>query len=244
MGYFSEIKKNNYIKEECIKNLDDIIGCIVHDFSNVLTTISSIAQISLREDDRSVIDQNLKQIDYLVRDCKSSLEKIMDTVDGDSNVEKNYYVFDDLIRDGLEICKHKINTIYVTKEKKIDIVEELDSKEILYCNAYDIKHLLMNLVFNGIESIESSHGRVMVKTYNEGDNIVLEVEDNGSGIDDKSYEKLFEPYYTTKGEDGTGLGLSIVQDTLFRQGATLEIETECGQGSRFIVRMPKKQEEQ
>lgn len=241
MGYFSETRKSNYVKQESIKNLDDIIGCVVHDFSNVLTTISSISQISLMEEDRETIDDNLRTIDNLVKDCKSSLDKIMDTVDGDGSIEKNYYPFDDLIRDGLEVCRHKINTIYVMEDKEIDVFEELNSKEILHCNEYDIKHLVMNLVFNGIDSIEKDKGEVIVKTYNDTDNIVLEVIDNGVGIDDITREKLFEPYYTTKGNDGTGLGLSIVQDTILKHNGSLEIESECGKGSRFIVKIPKEQ---
>jgi signal transduction histidine kinase len=66
------------------------------------------------------------------------------------------------------------------------------------------------------------------------------VTDNGAGIPEDLRERIFEPFFSTKGEGkGTGLGLSIVRNILHQHGAEIEVESSLGEGTTFIVTLPR-----
>ena len=82
--------------------------------------------------------------------------------------------------------------------------------------------------------------KVTIFTKRDGDNILVEVQDNGSGIPDQIKDKIFQPFFTTKDTGkGTGLGLSLAYDIVKAHGGYLKVETEVGKGSRFIIQIPK-----
>ena len=81
--------------------------------------------------------------------------------------------------------------------------------------------------------------RLAIRTRQEGDDVLVEMEDSGSGMDDETRKRLFEPFFTTKGPDkGTGLGLSISYAIVKDHGGQIECESQQGGGTRFRVRLP------
>jgi signal transduction histidine kinase len=101
---------------------------------------------------------------------------------------------------------------------------------------------LTNLVSNGIDAVTTlghPSGRVVVRTREEGDDLVFEVADNGCGIDQEVKAKVFTTFFTTKGGKGTGLGLLTTRKIVQEHGGKVEIESLAGQGSTFRVRLPR-----
>jgi signal transduction histidine kinase len=74
--------------------------------------------------------------------------------------------------------------------------------------------------------------------------VKYEVADNGSGMDEETKGKIFKSFFSTKGSKGTGLGLMITNKIVREHGGEVELESEEGQGARFILRLPKKNGEQ
>jgi signal transduction histidine kinase len=66
----------------------------------------------------------------------------------------------------------------------------------------------------------------------------IEVEDNGLGMDQETREKIFSLFFSSKGIKGTGLGLFISNKIVDKHGGTIEVESEPGRGTRFLVRVP------
>jgi signal transduction histidine kinase len=81
---------------------------------------------------------------------------------------------------------------------------------------------------------------VTLKTSEQGDQVVIEVADNGTGMTEQIKEKIFQPFFTTKPTgEGTGLGLSLSYDIVTKgHGGTMEVLTREGEGSKIIVRLP------
>ncbi len=103
-----------------------------------------------------------------------------------------------------------------------------------------LRRILENLVVNAVDSLDGS-GAVVVTTTAEpgvdGTNVVLTVDDTGSGMDQAQAERIFEDFFTTK-PGGTGLGLSIVRRLVVDLGGRIEVHSEPGRGSRFRVELP------
>ncbi|HEX5132374.1 MAG TPA: HAMP domain-containing sensor histidine kinase [Candidatus Krumholzibacteria bacterium] len=104
-----------------------------------------------------------------------------------------------------------------------------------------LRRIVENLVGNALDSIADGAGRVTASLAAIGDvgqsRVRLTVTDSGCGIPEADRERIFDDFYTTK-PDGTGLGLSIVRRLVMDLDGTLRVESEPGQGSRFIVELP------
>jgi CheY-like chemotaxis protein/two-component sensor histidine kinase len=117
----------------------------------------------------------------------------------------------------------------------LDLAPDLRAVE---ADPSQIGQVLLNLAVNARDAM-GGDGTLTIATRNEGDDAVLEVTDNGSGMDDQTRLRLFEPFFTTKviGE-GTGLGLSTVYGIVTQSGGSIDVRSSPGNGATFLVRLP------
>jgi two-component system NtrC family sensor kinase len=110
----------------------------------------------------------------------------------------------------------------------------------IQASASELQQVLLNLVNNAIDAIESSGGVVTVATRPAGDEVVLEVRDTGKGIPEANLARIFDPFFTTKPVGhGTGLGLSICFGIVEKMGGRITVESEIEKGSTFTVFLPR-----
>ena len=114
-----------------------------------------------------------------------------------------------------------------------DIAVELQETEVLPLDEKEIRQLVLNLVRNGLDAMSGS-GNLTIRTFMEGDEVVLTVKDEGSGIKSEDMEKIGTPFFTTK-ENGTGLGLATCFSITARHNAKIQIDTGSS-GTTFFVR--------
>jgi PAS domain S-box-containing protein len=101
---------------------------------------------------------------------------------------------------------------------------------------------LTNLISNGIDAAAAmgqARGRVVLRTREEGNDLIFEVADNGCGIDQDVKAKIFTTFFTTKGGKGTGLGLLTTRKIVQEHGGRMEMESLPGQGSSFRIRLSR-----
>jgi signal transduction histidine kinase len=96
-----------------------------------------------------------------------------------------------------------------------------------------MRQMILNLVRNGLEAMPPG-GNLVVKTFTDGDEVIMAVQDQGKGIEPGVLEKIGTPFFTTK-ENGTGLGLAVCYSIAARHNARIEIETDP-EGTTFFVR--------
>ena len=106
-------------------------------------------------------------------------------------------------------------------------------------NAHQIGQVIMNLVVNARDAMPDG-GRIVIETANVGQVVMLSVSDTGSGMDDETRARLFEPYFTTKEPGrGTGLGLATVHDIVTQFGGQISVLSDAGSGSTFKIYLPR-----
>jgi signal transduction histidine kinase len=108
-------------------------------------------------------------------------------------------------------------------------------------NRTRIEQILVNLVTNAVDAIGMDGTvTVAVRPTEDGKRVVVEVRDTGTGIAPDDLEKIFEPFYTTKGaERGTGLGLPVVREIVTSYGGDLTVESKLGVGTTFRFDLPR-----
>ena len=125
-----------------------------------------------------------------------------------------------------------------------DFSDQLDTCHI---DSDLINRCLLNLVTNAIEAcIHDATGRkkkkVMVRTQKKrGWGVEYQVQDNGCGMNPEVKKNIFQRFFSTKGSEGTGIGLMITKKIIDEHNGVITVESEEGAGSRFIIRIPKKQ---
>jgi two-component system NtrC family sensor kinase len=101
-----------------------------------------------------------------------------------------------------------------------------------------LSQVLINIFINAAHAIETD-GMIRIMTRLLEGNVVIRIADNGSGIEPDVMKSIFEPFFTTKPVgQGTGLGLSISHDIIKRHGGEIDVESEVGAGTTFVIKLP------
>lgn len=226
------------LTDEHLKKVDRFISMgrvaagIAHEIRNPLTGINLLLEDlydNLEGEDRELIRKALNEIVRL----ENIVSELLDYA-SPMREKFNYYNLVDIIESSVFFIKKQ------AKEKGIDITKEYYYTGDLYCSIEKIKQAFINILLNSIDAIKSK-GWIIIKTFFEDNNVVVIFEDNGEGIKDEDIKYVFDPFFTTK-KQGTGLGLSITQNILFEHNATIDIETETGKGTKFIIKFKQKRE--
>lgn len=109
----------------------------------------------------------------------------------------------------------------------------------LYCDFEKLTIALLNILINAVEAIEHDHGKISIKVKAEKEVAIIEITDNGSGIEESKILRLFEPYYTSK-RNGIGLGLASTLNIVQAHSGTIEVTSEPGKFTNFIITLPAK----
>ena len=100
----------------------------------------------------------------------------------------------------------------------------------------------MNLLVNATDAMDKKGDEIYVKTsmgkLNGKDCITIKIKDFGCGIPQENLSKIFEPFYTTKGQKGTGLGLAVVWGIIEKHDGKIEVESKPGKGTTFMIKLP------
>ena len=162
-----------------------------------------------------------------------------------SSIESNNNLVTEkvFIHDVLKEVYQMIN--YIAISKNIDLSYNFqDTKVVVEAYGDYIKQLLLNLIDNAIKYTPEG-GKVMVNQFTENNEVIIEVIDNGVGIPKEDQNKIFQRFYRvdkarSRAVGGTGLGLAITKHIVNSLKGSISVESELGEGSKFIIRFPKK----
>jgi signal transduction histidine kinase len=173
---------------------------------------------------------------------------IKDTQDGSIKVKeivKGLKEFSHLDHKG-ELALHNINqciesTLKIANnhlKNHCEINCNFGSIESTLLSAGQINQVLLNIILNAGQAIKGK-GWIKITSYQEAQNIIVKIEDNGQGIGQEELSKIFDPFFTTKSVGvGTGLGLSISYGIIKDHSGRIEVSSKVGQGTLFSIILP------
>jgi len=141
-----------------------------------------------------------------------------------------------------ELCQKSLLLIrYQISLQNIEVVEDYqDAQYPVRVDFKQFQQVLMNIVINAAQAMPQG-GRITVRTHRAArqDTMQILIEDTGCGIPRENLIHIFEPFFTTKSkEKGTGLGLSTVYSIVVKHGGRIDVESEVGVGTKFIISIP------
>jgi signal transduction histidine kinase len=133
-----------------------------------------------------------------------------------------------------------------------DVETDLGDLPPVLCNVGELNQVFLNILVNAAHAVGDvvaqtrNKGRIVVRTCRDGDAVVVEIEDTGSGIPEAARPRVFDPFFTTKPVGkGTGQGLAIARSIVVdRHRGSLTFRTEVGRGTTFTIRLPIEDQQQ
>jgi two-component system, NtrC family, sensor kinase len=234
------------VHEDKMIALGKLVASAVHEINNPLSGIHALARLMCRKvEEGDVGEKSLEKMLYYLRlidtesaRCSSIVQNLL-SFSRQQKVESKRFQLNELVERVIHLCKHTMETQHV--HLHLDLEGSLPQ---MVGDPGQIQQCLLNLVFNAIEAMPEG-GLITVITQWDRlkDQIRLEVEDTGVGIQSELMSQIFEPFFSTKSQDkGVGLGLSVVYGIIKEHGGSIYVKSEEGEGSRFIVRFPLQSE--
>jgi PAS domain S-box-containing protein len=232
-----------------LKAVGTLAGGIAHDFNNILHSILGYTQlVSARiPKEDALLLESVAEIEKGGRRAADLVKRILsfsreiDTVYGAFRLQP-------LIQEALQFARGPLPA-----NVKIESEIDADCKSV-HGDSTEIHQVIMNLCINASHAMATSGGILRVTLeevdLNEkataldvelspGRYACLKIEDTGCGMDERTLDKLFEPYFTTKKEEkGTGLGLATVHGIVSRMGGSIRVNSVLGEGSTFVILLP------
>jgi two-component system NtrC family sensor kinase len=247
--YINDITEKCRIEAQLLQSgklaaIGEMAAGIAHELNNPLTAILGNAQLLLRsapKDDRSY--KLLSDIYLCGKRCKTIIQNLL------TFSRQDEYMFEDCsvneaVEQVLGLVGDQIKKQNIMIQKKLD-----DSIELIEGNVQQIGQIILNFLINAKDALEDMDIPKKVITIetrsileNEKHWVLLSVKDNGKGISEQHLQEIFNPFFTTKRPGkGTGLGLSVSLGIAEAHGGTIEVMSELGKGSQFILKLPAKQ---
>jgi nitrogen-specific signal transduction histidine kinase/CheY-like chemotaxis protein len=223
-----------------------VAGSVAHDFNNILAAIASYTEIALSSiDEGAIIKSDLVQIQKAIEYGRTLTKQLL-TFSHQEPVKSQIMELNAVISDFESLMRQ------LTGES-IDLVLDLKAKsDRVKIDAGRIEQIVMNLVVNARDAMPNG-GKLTIETKNicfdpdyatqcpevsVGEYVVIIVTDTGIGMSKTTLSHVFEPFYSTKGENGTGLGLATVYGIVKQHNGHVRVYSEINAGTTFKIYLP------
>jgi signal transduction histidine kinase len=134
-----------------------------------------------------------------------------------------------------------INIVWNELKYKVELIKQYGDLPPVECLPSQLNQVFMNILVNAGQAIES-RGQITITTRADDDHVYVAISDNGKGIAAEHLPRVFEPFFTTKPVGkGTGLGLSISYGIVRKHGGEVDVRSEPGVGTTFVIKLPVRQ---
>ncbi|MDX1930810.1 MAG: ATP-binding protein [Pirellulaceae bacterium] len=232
-----------------LASLGLMVGCVTHDFNNLLLPVLLNAELALKTlEPNHPADELLREVIASVH-CASSLTKQLLSLSGAEDADKHVVDLNEVVNSASELSRVSIG-------RRAELCKSLDTIPLLVnANETQLRQVIVNLLTNASEAGNGERLRITIETASvlisgpirtqrmytpatpSGEYAVLTVHDNGCGMSAEQLERIFQPFFSTKG-DGRGLGMTAVQGIVNNHKGFLAIDSTPGVGSTFRVGFP------
>lgn len=225
-----------------LSSIGRLAAGVAHEVNNPLAIINEKAGLlqdilSMEKDfpKRDMFEAQLTAITAAVKRCRDITQRMLGFARRMDVKIENLNV-NEMVRETLTFLEKE------ALHRKVRIVQNLDdSLPAIPCDRGQLQQVFLNVLTNALAAVREG-GETVIRSYARDDNtIAVSFQDNGVGMDEETKKHIFEPFYTTKGEEGTGLGMSIIYGIVKRHGGDIEVESELGKGSTITIILPLRQ---
>lgn len=221
------------VKSERLATIGKLTSGISHELRNRLALLTGVEFIEMKYGDDPEVRQFADMVLTGQRRALALVEEIRDFArNRPEQYEKSRRPLVASIEKTLSILKLDAGV----SKRNLHFIHA-ENPELAF-NEDKIEQVLINLVRNAVEATPEYEGEITIGLKVEDRYALISVTDNGQGISEEMKERIWEPFFSTKGEDGTGLGLEICRRIIEAHGGSITCESEVGKGTCFTIKLP------
>lgn len=222
--------------------LGSLVGGLSHSLNNHMLPILTIARM-IKDDHPpdSELYQDLDHVQQAAESTRAMLQQVLNFTRQEESDYQNCCVAMEAVQAGLKLASMSIPS-------SIQLQAEIPEPPVLIpVSRVNVEIILLNLIMNSVDAIKNSDRRsgdirvslVLPTSERNETAVILQVEDNGTGLTEEQKQRMFDPFYTTKAVgQGTGLGLSETQGIVSAVGGDIQVESVLGEFTRFTLKFP------
>ena len=228
------------LKMERLAAIGQTVGIVLHEVKNIIqlaTFSNEFLKMGAEKKDERYLQRGMKGMNKAIREMDGFVYEML-SLTKDYKIHPENFRLQAIFQELEDDLREKAEQYRVRLECKIDPdFPEVEGEPRSFYRA------LLNLVKNALEAsdLKKAGPFIRVSALPDGpDRYRILIEDNGQGMNDEVKAKLFQTFFSTKGEKGTGLGLMIIDRTVKAHHGELKFESELGQGTVFTLTFPRK----
>ncbi|MBW2057662.1 MAG: response regulator [Deltaproteobacteria bacterium] len=238
--------KGQIIQAERLRALGEMAMGVAHDFNNLLSAMLGRAQLLKlhlskytgpeRRKSTSYLLEGLTLIEQAALDGAEIIRRIQDYTQ--ARGEEDYVRVDlnQVIRDVIELTRPRWKSKAEAEGIRVEIQEDRRHLPPVSGNPSELREVITNLVLNAIDAMPNG-GSLIIRTETDRRINKIHIQDTGTGIPPEDLDRIFQPFFTTKGANSSGLGLSVSYGIIRRHGGTLQVKSEPGKGTTFTIQL-------
>ena len=222
-------------RNEHILQMGVLAAGVAHDLKNVLHAMS------LRVEDRTASTITMSALRRLVMQGSHMLTRVQEFAQRRERAARAIDLHT-VIGDAIALVQSTVRHRALEAGVTITIDSQLSPVSRVVGDAAELRRVFVNLILNAADAMPSG-GRIEIRTEDRGGLVMATVADDGQGIRESDLKRIFEPFFSTKGEGGTGLGLAIAREVVQRFGGTIGAGNRERGGAMFTVSLRRAAEE-
>ena len=226
-----EQAQTQLIRTEKLASLGQLAAGVAHEINNPLGTITIYAHLLLKGMGKD--DPRCEDVELIVNEANRAKEIVQGLLSfaRETKLRPGPVNVNDLIEDVLGLVANQ--SLFHNIKIKKSLFQGLPT---IVADETQLKQVFLNIILNAAQAMEGT-GKLSITTTTERKQIKVKIRDTGPGIPPEVVKNIFSPFFTTK-EKGTGLGLAISYGIVERHSGKIDVDTELGKGSTFVVSLP------
>jgi PAS domain S-box-containing protein len=229
-------------RQETLRALGQMAAGIAHDFNNALALILGRSEIAHEELHASQprlvdLDESILAIRQAALDAANTIRRLQEFARERPNVEFAPVDVAEVLREAAALTRPRWYNDAQRRGIRIALEVRTETLPPIAGDASELRDALTNLIFNSVDALPNG-GRIVLSATRQQDRVVIQVRDDGVGMSEEVRRRVFEPYFTTKGERGSGIGMAMVYAIVKRHGGEIDIASEVGRGTTITLRLP------
>ncbi|HEU4876063.1 MAG TPA: ATP-binding protein, partial [Pyrinomonadaceae bacterium] len=220
-----------------LRALGQLASGVAHDFNNSLAAILGRAQLLRRQVGDPALVRNLDIIQTAAEDAAATVRRIQTFARKSAVKEFELVDVAGLLNDAIEITRTRWQNEARIRGLEYEVNLDTERGHFTYGSASELREVFVNMIVNAVDAMPRG-GRLLVSCRRIENRLQLHFTDNGVGMPDDVQQKIFEPFFSTKGAQGTGLGLSVSYSIIERHSGSISVVSEPGNGARFTIDLP------
>jgi CheY-like chemotaxis protein len=225
-------------QSEKLTALGQLAGGIAHDFNNLLQAILGYLElVKANPNNRRLFERSLRIIESAAVDGAETVRRIQQFARLRPDEQFVSVDVNDIVQNAAAITRPRWAERIAQDNRTVDLRLNLAPVPPIHGRPAALTEMMTNLILNAMDAMPDG-GTLTVDTREEKGSVVIAVRDTGAGMSEEVRRRIFEPFFSTKGEGGSGLGLSMTYAIVKRHEGDIVVDSEPGRGTTFTLRFP------